>query len=587
MRDQSRSRRRPPPVGREQEHATPVVGSSWAQEPREPGTPLDPAVRATMEQHLGHDFSRVRIHTDSDAATNTDMMRSQAYTTGSSILFGAGRYQPDTREGERLIAHELVHVVQQDAGSSPQISRPSDPWEQQAESIARRVVAGDTPQPLSVRPGAPALQARPLPGAAGVSLAQLSTRSGESSGAGAGSQEIVTASEVVPKGETPGSFEGFQTIFEALVYANRQERVTAIVRDKKRRADEPEHFHVLVTHHAPFASGGEGSSVIPYVHEDFQVVRWMHLTRPGESWQDKVASLLAPAGAAGGWSGKVKTAHNLLQQYRLRKSDDARSAAEQAFVPLIVQAFGVRPGEVRIVRKDSDAHPDAINFDLEESAHATTSGGIQRDETTNALSANPPAITLGPGAFHEQSPVITQMTLVHEAAHFAHATRANELLGVYARSGGTRTFEEWLKAELKAGRITQVDYELASEDVRGANSVTESLSYVEGFVSGYHLLSPDLDPLLLFDELIKMESEFLAVVRSPGYSVTAANEVAGQIVERLSAYYRAVLDSDHRQRFDRYMSSRLAVVTDETLRALYQPLASLSPTVSGGEGASP
>jgi hypothetical protein len=66
-----------------------------------------------MEAHFGHDFSRVRIHTDADAAHAAESMKAVAYTVGSDVVFGHGQYAPQTAQGQWLIAHELTHVVQQ------------------------------------------------------------------------------------------------------------------------------------------------------------------------------------------------------------------------------------------------------------------------------------------------------------------------------------------------------------------------------------------------------------------------------------------------------------------------------------------
>jgi len=78
-----------------------------------PGPALDPAVREYMEPRFSHDFSRVRVHTDSRAAESARAVGAPAYTVGRDIVFGAGRYEPGTDHGRRLLAHELAHVVQQ------------------------------------------------------------------------------------------------------------------------------------------------------------------------------------------------------------------------------------------------------------------------------------------------------------------------------------------------------------------------------------------------------------------------------------------------------------------------------------------
>ncbi len=80
---------------------------------RAPGEPLDPPTRAYFEPRFGHDFSRVRVHTDARGERSAQDLAAQAYTVGNDIVFGRGRYAPHTQEGKRLLAHELTHVVQQ------------------------------------------------------------------------------------------------------------------------------------------------------------------------------------------------------------------------------------------------------------------------------------------------------------------------------------------------------------------------------------------------------------------------------------------------------------------------------------------
>lgn len=77
------------------------------------GQPLDLAARAFLEPHFGHDFSQVRVHTDTRAAASARAVNALAYTVGKDVVFGAGQYAPGTRAGRRLLAHELTHVAQQ------------------------------------------------------------------------------------------------------------------------------------------------------------------------------------------------------------------------------------------------------------------------------------------------------------------------------------------------------------------------------------------------------------------------------------------------------------------------------------------
>jgi hypothetical protein len=80
---------------------------------RDPGRPLDPATRAGFESSLGHDFGSVRIHADSRAAASAAALDANAYTVGTDVVFGTGRYDPGSAAGRGLIAHELTHVRQQ------------------------------------------------------------------------------------------------------------------------------------------------------------------------------------------------------------------------------------------------------------------------------------------------------------------------------------------------------------------------------------------------------------------------------------------------------------------------------------------
>lgn len=80
---------------------------------RSPGRPLDPATRTFMEQRFGHDFSRVRVHSDARAAESARAVNALAYTVGRDVVFGARQYAPEDSGGRRLLAHELTHVVQQ------------------------------------------------------------------------------------------------------------------------------------------------------------------------------------------------------------------------------------------------------------------------------------------------------------------------------------------------------------------------------------------------------------------------------------------------------------------------------------------
>jgi hypothetical protein len=138
------------------------------------GQPLDAAVRAGMERALGADLSEVRVHADGAAAISAQAVQAHAYTVGNDVVFGAGQYQPGSATGQRTLAHELTHVVQQRSGpvsGTPtgegiSVSNPSDPFERAAEANADRVMAGVPSDALApvTGPGASPVQRETAPG---------------------------------------------------------------------------------------------------------------------------------------------------------------------------------------------------------------------------------------------------------------------------------------------------------------------------------------------------------------------------------------------------------------------------------------
>lgn len=77
------------------------------------GQKLDSGVQAKMESGTGHSFDNVRVHTDSQADALSSTLGARAFTTGTDIFFKQGEYNPGSDEGQKLIAHEGTHVIQQ------------------------------------------------------------------------------------------------------------------------------------------------------------------------------------------------------------------------------------------------------------------------------------------------------------------------------------------------------------------------------------------------------------------------------------------------------------------------------------------
>jgi hypothetical protein len=107
------------------------------------GGALDARARARAGSALGDPLDDVRVHTDPTADTLARSVSARAFTTGSDIYFASGQYQPGTAHGDRLIAHELTHVVQQRGAPSSgplSVTQPGDAHEREADAASAEIV---------------------------------------------------------------------------------------------------------------------------------------------------------------------------------------------------------------------------------------------------------------------------------------------------------------------------------------------------------------------------------------------------------------------------------------------------------------
>jgi hypothetical protein len=131
------------------------------------GRPLDAemSVRSHVDPGFGFDLSRVRIHDGAEAAESASDLNAEAYTSGSHVVFGEGKFDPHSSEGRSLLAHEIAHVAQQDAPVSGDLSRAEissseDSREEEAEHAEAATMRGssatfglDRTDARSVEPG--------------------------------------------------------------------------------------------------------------------------------------------------------------------------------------------------------------------------------------------------------------------------------------------------------------------------------------------------------------------------------------------------------------------------------------------------
>ncbi|MGD9928924.1 MAG: DUF4157 domain-containing protein [Mangrovibacterium sp.] len=108
------------------EFASDRIGEKLAGAKRS-GQPLPREIGSEMGGKMGADFSGVRIHTDAHAIQMNRELGALAFTHGNDIYFNSGTFQPESREGKHLLAHELTHVVQQGGNSESRISMQPAP----------------------------------------------------------------------------------------------------------------------------------------------------------------------------------------------------------------------------------------------------------------------------------------------------------------------------------------------------------------------------------------------------------------------------------------------------------------------------
>lgn len=110
------------------------------------GSTLDDGIANKAGAVMGQDFSGVNVHTDSTADNLSRDLGAVAFTTGNDIFFRSGAYNPKSSDGQKLISHELTHVVQQGASapsvqSKMTVNDPNDQYEKEADSVAEQVMS--------------------------------------------------------------------------------------------------------------------------------------------------------------------------------------------------------------------------------------------------------------------------------------------------------------------------------------------------------------------------------------------------------------------------------------------------------------
>ena len=149
-------------------HAVGEVPAAVHEVLQSPGQALGDEVRGPMESRFGRDFSQVRVHADAHAAESARAVDAAAYTVGRDVVFGANQFVPSTTSGQKLLAHELAHVVQQGThkvfgAEGLSLGAAGDVHEAQADRAADQVMGERGTPTLGSASGA-AVQRQPLLG---------------------------------------------------------------------------------------------------------------------------------------------------------------------------------------------------------------------------------------------------------------------------------------------------------------------------------------------------------------------------------------------------------------------------------------
>lgn len=147
------------------------------------GQPLAGTIRESMEEAFGADFSGVKVHTDVQSDQLNQVIQARAFTTGQDVFFRQGEYQPGSREGQALIAHELTHTVQQADRMRTHLPHGQSALRRElnvTSDLVQRVPIGGPPHNYTAKSGSKTFKANHLAAnAAGAEAATLKRGEGE------------------------------------------------------------------------------------------------------------------------------------------------------------------------------------------------------------------------------------------------------------------------------------------------------------------------------------------------------------------------------------------------------------------------
>ena len=345
-----------------------------------------------------------------------------------------------------------------------------------------------------------------------------------------------------PGGEFAGHFDGFETDVAASVFGQRRDRPCAVVEDDAAR------FHVATTVPAPrVAPNRAGASV--------RVTRFTGISMV----------------AGGSWVERVEAADAQRRTWLEgdRSDEAARQQTISAYLALLTEATGLTRADVHVAARAGDRPIGRRTFDLEfQESGATARGGDVRAPSSDRDSPGS-TMVFGPSAFND-SPLLLARTLVHEAAHVEHSRRRRELREEWIGTGPRGTWRRFLERKVRAGKISQLECDLADEPILAGNADTEVMAHLAGFLAFFGDLEEEGpvirmtvsdDPL---EQLTEQGDPAAGIVNAPLQDLdviaqewpSAEPSVRAEAEERLRRLYDVGLSAEEKRWFDRYVGRR-------------------------------
>jgi hypothetical protein len=430
-----------------------------------PGRPLEPALRQDMEQRFGHDFGRIRIHTDLYAARAAAALGAEAFAVGHHIAFAREHFLPGTAYGKRLVAHELTHAIQQ-AATSPYV----------ALSPEKK-------------------QAGPTPASSKFDGALL--------GSDRNDKEILVKREV---GGTQGYDDRLQAIAVARL-AQAEPSAVALGKDGKWHAFETTTGINPADASANDPRASKNAAGVPFKEVHILPSR----TGIGQSRQ-KVDELKAKSvrldNLESAWrtdpefrkavKGSDRPFLEVIQEEREQTTRNLNQAT-QTSAALI---FGVSESEIQLNRSSFDRKSGKINLNprLVKDAKAAGLHGAEAHQSEDFEPGMRTAIEIDLGGLDK--PAGAQATMFHEVSHLKDFELAQHWVKTYEEETkhtfvggpGLKFFKEWIDALAAQARprISKADAELVIDLAANASVSTEARANVHTFLTALQVGAADL-----------------------------------------------------------------------------------------------